>query len=145
MSTHAETITIQVNIVSLGSEIYSGEALCISAPALSGVSIGAWCGRMPTSPSRAGEVRILTPQNSEELVYVSGGMLEVQPALVTILADMAARAKHSDRAAAAEAKRLTAESMQRQDRFTREVRAYAELLSSIAEMMTEGLRKSRRR
>lgn len=145
MSAHTQTTTIQVNIVSLESEIYSGEALRISAPALLG-EVGILPHHAPMlTPLRAGEVRILTPQNTEELVYVSGGMLEVQPALVTILADMAARAKHSDRAAAAEAKRLTAESMQRQDRFTREDRAYAELLASIAEMMTEGLHKRRRR
>ncbi|MDP2154682.1 MAG: F0F1 ATP synthase subunit epsilon [Sulfuricella sp.] len=145
MSAHTETTTIQVNIVSLENEIYSGAALRVFAPALLG-EVGILPHHAPMlTPLRAGEVRILTPQNTQELIYVSGGLLEVQPALVTILADTAVRAKHSDRAAAAEAKRLTAEAMQRQDRFTREDRAYAELLAGIAEMMAERLHKRRRR
>lgn len=146
MSAKTEILTIRVDIVSLESEIYSGQALRVTAPALLG-EVGILPRHAPMfTPLREGEVRILTPNNTEELVYVSGGMLEVQPALVTILADMATRAKHSDQAAAAEAKRLTAEAMQRQDRFNREDRAYAELLAGIAEMMAEkGLHKKRRR
>lgn len=146
MSAPIQTMTIRVNIVSLESEIYSGDALRISAPALLG-EVGILPHHAPMlTPLRAGEVRILTPQNTQELIYVSGGILEVQPTLVTILADVAARAKHSDQAAAAEARRLTAEAAQRQDRFTRQDRAYAELLAGIAEMMAEkSLHKKRRR
>jgi F-type H+-transporting ATPase subunit epsilon len=72
-------------------------------------------------------------------------MLEVQPALVTILADTAMRARHSDQAAAAEAKKLTAEAALHQNRFTRDDRAYAELLAGIAEMMTERAHHKKRR
>ena len=97
------------------------------------------------TPLREGEVRILTPDNTLELIYVSGGLLEVQPALVTILADTAARAKGHDQAAAAEARRLTAEAMQHLGRLTPHDRAYAELLASIAEMMAEGERLRKRR
>ncbi|MDD5329731.1 MAG: F0F1 ATP synthase subunit epsilon [Sulfuricella sp.] len=127
--------TIQVDIVSLEEEIYSGEALHVTAPALLG-EVGIHPRHAPLlSPLRAGEVRILTPQNAKILIYVSGGLLEVQPDLVTILADTAVRAKQTDQAAAAEARKLTAEAALHQGRFTREDQAYAELLASIAEMM----------
>lgn len=136
--------TMQVSIVSLESEIYSGEALRVAAPALLG-EVGIHPRHAPMlTPLKAGEVRILTPDNTLELIYVSGGLLEVQPALVTILADTAVRAKGSDQAAAAEARRLTAEAMQHLDHLTTHDRAYAELMLSIAEMMNESLRKRRR-
>jgi len=146
MKEETGALTIRVNIVSLESEIYSGEALRVTAPALLG-EVGILPRHAPMiTPLRAGEVRILTPGDTQELVYVSGGMLEVQPTLVTILADSAVRAKHSDEAAAAEAKRLTLEALQRQDRFTHDDLAYAQLLASIAEMMLEkGLHKKRGR
>lgn len=146
MPAQHETPTIRVEIVSLESEIYSGHALRISAPALLG-SVGILPHHAPMiSPLRAGEVRIYTPDDGEELIYVSGGLLEVQPSLVTILADTAVRAKHLDEAAAAEARRLATEAQQRQDRFTDYDKAYVELLTSIAEMMSEkSLHKRRRR
>ena len=72
MSAHTETITIQVNIVIPESKIHSGEALRISAPALLG-EVGILPHHAPMlTPLRAGEVRILTPQNTQELIYVSG-------------------------------------------------------------------------
>ncbi|MGE5027425.1 MAG: F0F1 ATP synthase subunit epsilon [Betaproteobacteria bacterium] len=146
MNDHAEAATIRVDIVSLENEIYSGAARRVFAPALLG-EVGILPRHAPMlTLLRAGEVRILTPQNTLELIYVSGGMLEVQPQLVTILADTAVRAEHSDRAAAAEARRQAEEAARQQDRFTREDRAYAELLAGIAEMMAEkSLHKKRRR
>ncbi len=145
MSAHIEAPTFQVNIVSLQGEIYSGKALRVAAPALLG-EVGIHPRHAPMlTPLKEGEVRILTPGNTLELIYVSGGLLEVQPTLVTILADTAARAKGSDQAAAAEARRLTAEAMQHLDRLTAHDRAYAELLVSIAEMMAERERLRKRR
>jgi F-type H+-transporting ATPase subunit epsilon len=136
---------MQVNIVSLQGEIHSGKALRIAAPALLG-EVGIHPRHAPMlTPLKEGEVRILTPANTLELIYVSGGLLEVQPSLVTILADTAARAKSNDQAAAAEARRLTAEAMQHLDRLTAHDRAYAELLVSIAEMMAESERLRKRR
>ena len=141
----AQGATIQVDIVSLEEEIYSGEALSVTAPALLG-EVGIHPRHAPLiSPLRAGEVRIITPQNAKILIYVSGGLLEVQPEQVTILADTAVRAKESDQAAAAEAKRLTAEAARQQNRFTREDRVYAELLAGIAEMMGEKSLHGKRR
>lgn len=145
MSAPIEAATIQVNIVSLQGEIYSGKALRVAAPALLG-EVGIHPHHAPMlTPLKEGEVRILTPGNTLELIYVSGGLLEVQPTLVTILADTAARAKGSDQAAAAEARRLTEEAMQHLDRLTPHDRAYAELIVSIAEMMAEKERLRKRR
>ncbi len=145
MSAPTEAPTLQVNIVSLQGEIYSGKALRVAAPALLG-EVGIHPRHAPMlTPLKEGEVRILTPGNTLELIYVSGGLLEVQPTLVTILADTAARAKGSDQAAAAEARRLTAEAMQHLDRLTAHDRAYAELMVSIAEMMAERERLRKRR
>ena len=145
MNAPIEAPTLQVNIVSLQGEIYSGKALRVAAPALLG-EVGIHPRHAPMlTPLKEGEVRILTPGNTLELIYVSGGLLEVQPTLVTILADTAVRAKGSDQTAAAEARRLTAEAMQHLDRLTTHDRAYAELLASIAEMMAEGERLRKRR
>jgi len=144
MNAPIEAATLQVNIVSLQDEIYSGKALHVAAPALLG-EVGIHPRHAPMlTPLKEGEVRILTPDNTLELIYVSGGLLEVQPTLVTILADTASRAKGRDQAAAAEARRLTAEAMQHLGRLTTHDRAYAELLASIAEMMAEGERIRRR-
>lgn len=145
MSAPTEAPTFQVNIVSLQGEIYSGMALRVAAPALLG-EVGIHPRHAPMlTPLKEGEVRILTPGNSLELIYVSGGLLEVQPTLVTILADTAARAKGSDQAAAAEARRLTAEAMRHLERLTAHDRAYAELMAGIAEMMAERERLRKRR
>jgi len=145
MSAPIEAPTLQVNIVSLQGEIYSGKALRVAAPALLG-EVGIHPRHAPMlTPLKEGEVRILTPGYTLELIYVSGGLLEVQPTLVTILADTASRAEGSDQAAAAEARRLTEEAMQHLDRLTTHDRAYAQLLASIAEMMAEGERLRRRR
>lgn len=145
MSAPVEAAVLQVNIVSLQGEIYSGKALRVAAPALLG-EVGIHPRHAPMlTPLGEGEVRVLTPGNALELIYVSGGLLEVQPALVTILADTAVRAKGSDQAAATEARRLAAEAMQHLERLTPHDRAYAELLVSIAEMMAEGERLRKRR
>lgn len=144
MSAHIEATTLQVNIVSLQGEIYSGKALRVAAPALLG-EVGIHPRHAPMlTPLKDGEVRILTPDNTLELIYVSGGLLEVQPTLVTILADTATRAKGSDQAAAAEAKKLTAEAMLHVDHLTTHDKAYAELLVGIAEMMAERERLRKR-
>ena len=144
MSAHTEA-TLQVSVVSLQGEIYSGKALRVAAPALLG-EVGIYPRHAPMlTPLGEGEVRVLTPGNALELIYVSGGLLEVQPALVTVLADTAARARDGGQAAAAEARKLTEDAMRHLDRLTSHDRAYAELLAGIAEMMAEGERLRKRR
>ena len=66
---------------------------------------------MPSSPASPGAVRIKLPDNTEELIFVAGGLLEVQPGLVTVLADTAIRGADLDEAKATEAKSRAEEAM----------------------------------
>src|SRR3569832_1300247 len=86
-------MTMHVDIVSAEAEIYSGRATMVFAPAVMG-KISILPRHTPLlTKIRPGEVRIRTEGGTEESFYVSGGMLEVQPHVVTILADTAARAE----------------------------------------------------
>ena len=98
-------MTVHVDIVSAEAEIFSGLAEMVVAPALQG-EVGILPRHAPLlTRIKPGEVRIVTEQGADELVlYVSGGMLEVQPEAVTILADTAQRASDIDEAAALAAK-----------------------------------------
>jgi len=96
--------TIHVDIVSAEREIYSGEAEMVFAPALLG-EMGIAPGHTPlVTQLGPGEVRVKTPEGTEEAFYVSGGMLEVQPKVVTVLSDTAQRAEDLDEAAVLKAK-----------------------------------------
>jgi len=96
-------MTLHVDIVSAEKEIYSGTAEMVFAPLVTG-EVGILPRHAPLlARMKPGEVRVKTA--TEELFfYVSGGMLEVQPHVVTVLADTAARAKDLDEAAAVKAK-----------------------------------------
>ena len=86
-------MTMHVDIVSAEAEIYSGPATMVFAPAVMG-EVGILPRHAPLlTKIKPGEVKIRTPEGTEEYFYVSGGMLEVQAQTVTILADTAARAK----------------------------------------------------
>ena len=96
-------MTMHVDIVSAEAEIYSGRATMVFAPAVMG-EVGIMPRHTPLlTKIRPGEVRIRTEGGAEESFYVSGGMLEVQPHVVPILADTAARAKDLDEAKALDA------------------------------------------
>lgn len=97
--------TIRVEIVSAEEEIWSGDATMIVAP-----SDGGEIGIMPRhAPLLArllpGDIRIQTENGDEELIYVSGGMIEVQPYVVTVLSDSAIRGDELDENAAEEAQK----------------------------------------
>ena len=141
-----ESATLKLHVVSVESDIFSGEASKISVPALMG-EIGILPRHTPLiTPLRAGEIRVHTSDGKLVLIYVSGGMLEIQPEVVTVLADTATRAVGSDKAAADEARRLTEEAMKKQVRFGDLDSAHAELLASIAELgEIQRLHKKRRR
>lgn len=97
--------TLHVDIVSAEGHIHHGEAQMVFAPAEMG-EVGIAPRHTPLlTRLRPGEVRVKTAQGEELSFFVSGGLLEVQPRLVTVLADTALRAKDADEAAAAEAKR----------------------------------------
>ena len=96
--------TIQVDIVSAEGEIHSGEAKMVFAPAEMG-EVGIAPRHAPLlSKLNPGEVRVVTVDDKEEGFYITGGMLEIQPHAVTILADTALRGDQLDEAAALAAK-----------------------------------------
>jgi len=98
-------MTMHVDVVSAEAEIFSGPATMLFAPGVMG-DLGIMPRHAPLlTRIKPGEVRIITEQGAEEIVlFVSGGMLEIQPEAVTILADTAQRADDIDEAAALEAK-----------------------------------------
>jgi len=101
---------IHVDIVSATEEIYSGDANCVFEPATMG-EIGVYPQHVPLiSTLKPGEVRVET-ENGVESIYVSGGIVEVQPHTVTIFSDTAIRANDLDEAKAIEAKQRAEEAM----------------------------------
>ncbi len=104
--------TIQVDIVSAEGEIYSGEAEMVFAPGVLG-EIGIAPRHAPLlTHLRPGEVRVQPPEGEEQFFFVTGGVLEVQPRLVTVLADSAARAEDLDEAAALAARERAREALE---------------------------------
>lgn len=98
------TTTVHIDIVSAEAKLFSGEARTIIATGTEG-ELGIYPGHTPLLTSlRPGMVRLLLQDGSEQVFYISSGMLEVQPDLITVLADTAARAEDLDEAAALEAK-----------------------------------------
>ncbi len=98
------TMTVHVDIVSAEKEIFSGLAEMVFAPAEMG-EVGISPRHAPLiSKLRPGEVRLKTTDKEDPHFYVSGGLIEVQPHMVIILADTAIRAKDLDEAAALDAK-----------------------------------------
>ena len=105
-------MTVHVDIVSAEEQIFSGLAEFVALPGEAG-ELGILPGHMPLMTRiKPGAVRVKVPnQAEEELVFVAGGLLEVQPGLVTVLADTAIRGHDLDEAKANEAKRLAEEAM----------------------------------
>lgn len=92
--------TLHVDIVSAEGEIYSGEATMVFAPASQG-DLGIAPRHAPLLTNlRPGELRVETTDGEEKFFYVTGGLLEVQPHLVTVLADSVMRGDELDEAAA---------------------------------------------
>ena len=105
--------TIQVDIVSAEEQIFSGEAYMVFAPAVMG-ELGIAPRHTPLiSPLKPGEIRLDVGDGKEEFFFISGGILEVQPHLVTVLSDTAIRADDLDEAAAMEAKKRAEEALAR--------------------------------
>lgn len=104
--------TIHVEIVSAEGEIYSGDAEMVIAPARMG-DVGITPRHAPLMTNlRPGEVRIQVPDTEEEVfIYVTGGVLEVQPHLVTVLADSAMHGDQLDEQAALDAQKSAEEAL----------------------------------
>jgi len=104
--------TNHVDVVSVGESIFSGEARFVALPGESG-ELGILPRHAPLiTQIRPGALQLKVPGEAEDqFVFVSGGILEVQPGVVTVLADTAIRADDLDEAKALEAKRLAEEAM----------------------------------
>lgn len=127
-------ITLRVDIVSAEKEIFSGEAEMVSITGELG-EIGVTPGHAPLVTSlRPGNVRVLKSSQQEEIFYVSSGMLEVQPYVVTVLADTAIRAKDIDEAAAVEAKERAEKKLSEKGTEIDFAKANAELVEALAQI-----------
>jgi F-type H+-transporting ATPase subunit epsilon len=138
-------MTLHVDIVSAEGAIHSGVAEMIYAPAEMGeVGIAPRHTQMVTR-LKPGDVRVDQGGGKIEHFYVSGGILEVQPHVVTILADTAIRARDLDEAAALEAKRRAEDALAGQTAEFEYARAQAELAEAVAQLRAiERLRKMKR-
>ncbi len=126
-------MTLHVDIVSSEEEIYSGKAEILVAPIISG-EVGIMPGHAQLlAPLKSGEVRVRLG-DKEQSFYVSGGLLEVQPHVVTVLADTAVRAKDLDEAQALEAKRRAEEAMKDKKSKVDYARVEAELAEAMAQL-----------
>jgi F-type H+-transporting ATPase subunit epsilon len=134
--------TIHVDIVSAEGEIFSGEASMVFVPAIMG-DIGIAPRHAPLLTTlKPGEVRVQTPAGEEQFFYVSGGALEIQPHLITVLADTAVRAKDLDEAAALQAKQRAEEALRDRSDKIGVAEAQAELVRAMAQIKAiEKLRK----
>ena len=125
-------ITIRVDIVSAEGEIHSGDAKMVFAPASMG-ELGIAPRHAPLLTSlKPGEVRIQDIDNQEHFFYITGGMLEVQPHLVTVLADTALRGEQLDEAAALAAKQDAEKALEGISDETDILRAQQELAEANA-------------
>jgi F-type H+-transporting ATPase subunit epsilon len=127
--------TIHVDVVSAEEQIFSGEAEFVALPGEAG-ELGIYPKHTPLiTRIRPGAVRIqVAGQADEEFVFVAGGILEVQPNGVTVLADTAIRGRDLDEAKALEAKKLAEELMQNKDASIDYAKAQAELAAAIAQL-----------
>jgi len=124
--------TIKVDIVSAEGEIHSGDALMVFAPAQMG-EVGIAPRHAPLLTAlKPGEVRVQTEDGKEEHFYITGGMLEIQPHSVTILADTALRGDQLDEAAALAAQQDAEEALKGAADETDVARAQAELAEARA-------------
>ena len=127
--------TIHVDVVSAEELIFSGEAEFIALPGEAG-ELGIYPKHTPLiTRIKPGAVRIkVAGQTEEEFVFVAGGILEVQPNAVTVLADTAIRGHDLDEAKAAEAKKLAEEALVNRDSIIDYAKAQAELSTAIAQL-----------
>jgi len=126
--------TIHVDVVSAEESIYSGEAEFVVLPGVMG-ELGVYPKHTPLiTQIQPGQVRIKVPGEEEQIVFVQGGFLEVQPDVVTVLSDTAIRARDLDEAKALEAKRRAEEALQNKTSSQEIATAEGELASAVAQL-----------
>ncbi len=127
-------MTIHVDIVSAEEQIFSGPAEMVYAPAVMG-EVGIAPRHTPLiSPLKPGEVRLDMGNGKEEFFFISGGILEVQPHVVTVLSDTAIRADDLDEAAAIEAKKRAEAALSDQNSDLDIAKARAEIAAAAAQI-----------
>ncbi len=136
------TMTVHVDIVSAESEIFSGTAKMVHASGEMG-DLGILPRHAPLlTKLKPGEVRVERTDGEEDFYYISGGMLEVQPHCITVLADTAIRAKDLDEAAAKQAKERAEQALRDQKGEIDLAQAERELVQALAQLQAiQKLRK----
>ena len=137
-------MTIHVDVVSAEESIFSGLAEFVVLPGEAG-ELGILPGHKPLMTRiKPGAVRIKRQDGSEELIFVASGLLEVQPSLITVLADTAIRGGDLDEARALEARKAASEAMTNRASAMDYGRAQAELAEATAQLAAiDRLRKRR--
>ena len=137
------TNTVKIDVVSAEESIFSGDAEFVVAPAKMG-EVGIYPNHAPMITTlKSGSLKIkLVEKKEEHLIYVSGGILEVQPGIITVLSDTAIRAKDLDESKAAAAKNAAEEAMKNKSSDVDYAKAQAELAEAMAQIQAiEKLRK----
>ena len=136
--------TVHIDVVSAEASIFSGEAEFVVAPAGAG-EVGIYPNHAPMITTiKPGALRIKQTNEAEEtLIFISGGILEVQPGLITVLADTAVRGHDLDEAKAIAAKEAAIEAMKNRTLDMDYAKAQAELSEAMAQIQAiERLRKT---
>ena len=133
---------MHLDIVSAEEGIFSGNVKNIIASAIMG-EVGIYPKHTPMiTPLKPGEVKIITEENEEKLFFISGGVIEVQPDVVTVLADTAIRGKDLDEAKAIESKKRAEEALADKSDNIDAAKALAELAQAAAQLkMIDAIRK----
>ena len=136
--------TVRIDVVSAEAEIFSGVAEFVVAPAAAG-EVGIYPNHAPMITTiKPGALRIKQPDQAEEtLIFISGGLLEVQPGLITVLADTAIRGADLDEAKALAAKAAAEEALKNRGTDIDYAAAQAELAEAVAQIAAiQKLRKN---
>jgi len=136
--------TVHIDVVSAEASIFSGDAEFVVAPASAG-EVGIYPNHAPMiSTIKPGALRIKQASEAQEVViYLSGGLLEVQPGVITVLADTAVRGHDLDEAKAIAAKEVAEEAIKNRTSDVNYAAAQAELSEALAQIQTiERLRKA---
>ncbi|UNU72709.1 F0F1 ATP synthase subunit epsilon [Moraxella nasovis] len=128
--------TFKCRVVSAREELYAGDVSLLIAKGHDG-EVGILAGHTPLiTLLKPGALRIKNSEGAEEVIYVSGGVLEVQPNIVTVLADSAERAHDLDEAKISEARRAAEQMLANQSSTVQTNAALAALAESVAQLQT---------